>query len=224
MNHHRIRDNIARTAIILLAGYWVGSNAYAQEVFQKNGDIYLRDEKNRTKQLTSSSKDYDPALSPDGRLVVFVRRTGETIKSGGPPLQDVTQLWMINLASSIFPELIFDESVKIGDRTFHQFSEPQIASADDAVYFLITYGAATNGLVRLDLREKATRFIAPALEFRLIKSGELQDDIIVQQRRPYAAGGFYNWYWLFDRQGTDLGLVGPDKNSVTKFLMLHGAD
>lgn len=49
--------------------------AAAQSVKAKDGDIHFLSAAGETRQLTSSGLDSAPALSPDARIVAFIRAT-----------------------------------------------------------------------------------------------------------------------------------------------------
>jgi len=47
--------------------------AYAQSVYEKDGNLYIKGISGKETRLTSQGKDYEPKLSPDGKQIVFVR-------------------------------------------------------------------------------------------------------------------------------------------------------
>jgi hypothetical protein len=65
-----------------------------------NGNVFVTIGDGKPRQLTSSGKDYDPSLSPDGKLVVFARALGESMDcfEGQPKgLYQHSEVWMVGV-------------------------------------------------------------------------------------------------------------------------------
>jgi hypothetical protein len=190
----------------------------AQSVAAPGGNIVVTSRQGVEHQRTTLGKDRDPSQSHDGRLVVFIRRTGEKIGPRGPDQQDVSELWIAETSGDKPAERLFSGTVTVEGRDFREFSQPKLSPKNDHVYFLIPYKYTTLGLVRMSVADRSIRFIGPALDFQVVPKGDFSGYLIIQQKRPYANGGFYNWYWLFDPDGNEMGLVGPEEQYVKNFL------
>ena len=189
----------------------------AQVAVERGGNIVVTGHGDR--QLTSSGQDCDPSLSADGQLVVFVHRSSEGHTSCRPEQQEQdSELWVADASGKKPPQRVLSGPVEVDGRRFKEFSSPRIAPTGDYVYFLVRYAPTTWALVRLSLGDHSVRFIAVALEFQLVGRGNYAGDLIIQQRRPYANAGYYTWYWLFDPNGKEMGLIGPTEEAVKYFL------
>jgi len=66
--------------------------AFGQTVSVKNGNVQFTDKSGATISLTSSGRDSDPILAPDGKWVAFVRKVdGKKIATGSDQV-DPTEL------------------------------------------------------------------------------------------------------------------------------------
>ena len=116
------------------------------------------------------------------------------------------------------PERILSPPARIDDREFSGFYAPQFAPGNRFVYFLIAYAPTTLAIARLSLADDSLKFITRALQYQVVKRGNFVGYLIVQQRRLYATGGVYAWYWLMDPDGTEAALIGQDEKAVRNFL------
>lgn len=193
----------------------------AQTVSEHKGDILITDSQGHTEQITSSGRDYDPQLSIDQKFVVFARKAEGSFESDIAPVGNtVSQLWMADRREGGKSRLLLGDAISIKGRKFHEFSSPHMSPDNKAIYFLIAYKASTPAIVRFEIATGSVDFIAEALNFELVPSGEYGGYLIVQQRRPLAGAGYYEWYWLLDPQGADQGLIGLEYKSVKTFLEL----
>ena len=61
----------------------LATGAFAQNVSVKDGNIRFTDKSGKTTALTSSGRDSNPVLAPDGKWVAFVRKVaGKKIATG----------------------------------------------------------------------------------------------------------------------------------------------
>jgi hypothetical protein len=196
--------------------------ARGETVESRSGNIYLRDEKGDLKQITNSGKDHDPALSPDGARIVFVRnllgdRDYNDFTRSGPATQ-VMQLWAAEVDEHIPPKLILDSPIEVKGRQFSGFYTPQFSGDQHQIYFLIQFAASSGAIVRLTLGTKEIAYVTDALEFSVVPGGKYKGDLIVKQHRPKLALGYYDWFYLLTTTGDRLGVIGQNKDDVDYFL------
>jgi hypothetical protein len=67
-------------------------------VFVRQGCLWLRETSGTVRQLTKSGRDANPAVSPDGKMIVFERQVTEKVITYAP--QSHAQLWLFNLATN----------------------------------------------------------------------------------------------------------------------------
>src|SRR5689334_11880147 len=82
-------------ALILGASFWVPPPLAAQGVDVRAGNVYFRGDFGKEKQLTASGQDTEATLSPDGRLVAFVRKTPNRQVEAGTGQVPANEIWTI---------------------------------------------------------------------------------------------------------------------------------
>src|ERR1051326_103862 len=71
--------------------------AFAQSVSVKDGNIQFTDKSGNTTALTTSGRDSNPLLAPDGKWVAFVRKVdGKKIATGSDEVEP-TELWQVRV-------------------------------------------------------------------------------------------------------------------------------
>jgi len=195
---------ICGLAVALLA------EANAQKVSIQNGNVCISNATAEDKPLTNTGHDSDPALSPDGKWIVFVRSIPDKKLSTGNGEAPVTELWQIR-ADGKEPTLLVrsKESDKM-ETMLAGFSKPQFSTNGKLVYFLSEAWATSGALHVVDTTSSKERFVCPALEFEVVPSGEYRDHLLVQQHRYFIGGGTYDWFWLLKPDGKEVGPVGED--------------
>jgi hypothetical protein len=142
-------------------------------VYSDGGNIFA--ERNGTKtQLTKSSHDAEPVLSPDGLTVVFTRKAGSADDDDqfcGDKSKD-DELRAISIDGKNERVLLHGRKGE-GGRQLCGFRGKQFTSDGHSLYFL-TPGWATSGALHVyDMGKQAERFVMPA-----------NDVIVLQERAP----------------------------------------
>jgi hypothetical protein len=195
---------ICGLAVALLA------EANAQKVSVQNGNICISSANGEVKALTSSGHDSEPALSPDGKWVVFVRSVpGKKISTGLGDM-DATELWQIRADGKNPTVLVHAKDSDKMETVLAGFSRPQFSTNGRLVYFLSEAWATSGALHVVDTTNGKEHFVCPALEFEVVPSGEYRDCLLVAQHRYFIGGGTYNWFWLLRPDGKEVGPVGED--------------
>lgn len=165
--------------------------------------------------LTSSGMDLDPALSPNGSLVVFTRKTAQA--SAGTcdlAVPEHRELWVIGADKSNEHELLAGKDTKDPKDSLCDFADKQFSSDGRKVLFETPAWATSGALHEIDLTTGAERYLLPSNGFRILTDcamHEYRDHLVVNQHRYFVFGGSYDWYWLFSPDGrTELGAVGED--------------
>src|SRR4051812_39668731 len=84
---------------LLFSAIWlvISVPAFGQTVSVKDGNLQFTDKSGATTALTSSGRDSNPALAPDGKWVAFVRKVdGKKIATGSDEV-DPTELWQVRV-------------------------------------------------------------------------------------------------------------------------------
>jgi hypothetical protein len=168
------------------------------------------------RQLTRTGRDFDAALSPDKRFVVFTRGDGK------PPPDDPSecrsgaaadQLRRIDVDGSNERLLLTAHNGAKPPQQLCRFEEKQFSSDGRRLYFLSPGWTTSAALHVHDFESKAVHFVAPANAVIVLNfcTGKHRDALILNQHRYFLGGGSYDWYWLFDASGTkEIGPVADD--------------
>jgi len=62
------------------------------------------------------------------------------------------------------------------------------------------------------------------VDFSVIPAGRYKNYFIAQQRRAKLAIGYYDWFYLLDSNGKEVGVIGGDKDDVDYFLDTYVGD
>jgi hypothetical protein len=187
--------------------------AFAQTVSVKDGNVQFTDKSGKTTTLTSSSRDFDPVLAPDGKWVAFVRKMeGKKIASGSDET-DPTELWQLRVDGRE-PSLLVRcrESEKM-ESVIGGFENLQFSTNGKLLYF-VTPAWATSGAVHVvDTTNRKERYLFPGNNLKIVTAGEYKDCLLVQQHRYFVGSGSYDWYWLLRADGKEVGPVGEDTSN-----------
>ncbi|MFC1514490.1 TolB family protein [Candidatus Omnitrophota bacterium] len=204
-----------------------------KQVFVEKGNIYYLPEGKEAIQLTDSGKDETPVLSPDGKIVAFIRKSAKEayLAVGAPedyPPEGLfaDQIWIVNIDGSgekmlvenkhpkdiqITPDVPRDDWVSYGlERTIAHIDSLQFSPDSKRLYF-ITSAWVTSGAVHcVDVDGSNERFLMAGNSLEIIGEGRYKGYLIVRQHRYFLAGGSYDWLWLFTPDGEKEGPLGID--------------
>jgi dipeptidyl aminopeptidase/acylaminoacyl peptidase len=188
----------------------VSFSAFAQSVSVKDGNIQFTDKSGKMTALTSSGRDSNPLLAPDGKWLAFVRKVdGKKIATGSDEVEP-TELWQVRVDGKE-PSLLVKcrDSEKV-ESIIAAFDNLQFSTNGKLLYF-VTPAWATSGAVHVvDTTNRKERYCFPGGDLKVVPKGEYKDCLIVQQHRYFIGGGSYDWYWLLKPDGKEIGPVGED--------------
>jgi hypothetical protein len=58
----------------------------------------------------------------------------------------------------------------------------------------------------------------------VLHSGKYRDHLLVSQHRYFLGGGSYDWFWLFDSRGKEVGPVGEDTENFKSLYATEAAE
>ncbi len=204
--------SIILSLFALAGGTARGADKAAVEV--EDGNVFILQGSQR-RQLTRSGRDAEPALSPDGRWVVFTRvgnsaSAGEQGDCKSGALAD--ELRRIQANGTGEELLVRGQEGKEPEQSICGFYRKQFSSDGRMIYFLSPAWATSSALHIYDTRDKARRYVMAANDVIVLNEcakADYRDSLIVQQHRYFVAGGSYDWYWLYDRTGRrEIGPLG----------------
>ncbi|HEY4944386.1 MAG TPA: hypothetical protein VII56_23360 [Rhizomicrobium sp.] len=193
---------------ILLAAVLTGT-ANAATVEAVNGNVVLGG-----KTITHGGHDLDPVLSPDGKRLVFLRRTA------GRPLEDCAadattskplELWSINADGSGAKKLLALKSDADVRKTVCAFDSMQFSSNGQLLYFSAPAWATSGAIHVYDFRSGREHFLLAGDGLKVLsdcKNPKYRDDLIVGQHRYFLFEGSYDWTFVFTPAGKEVGPLG----------------
>jgi len=191
----------------------VSVSAFAQTVSIKEGNIQFTDKSGKTTALTSTGRDSNPVLAPDGKWVAFVRKVDGKKISTGADEADPTELWQVRVDGKEPSLLVRCRDSEKMESVIGGFENLQFSTNGKLLYF-VTPAWATSGAVHVvDTTNGKERYLFPGNDLKVVKSGEYKDCLLVQQHRYFVGSGSYDWYWLLRTGGKEVGPVGEDTSN-----------
>ena len=204
--------------------------------FVTNGNVWVTNTAKKVVQLTSSGKDRAPTVSPDGRCIAFIRKSknqsylsvgGEEDYKGDEILAD--QIWAVDLSTGKERLLVSDRMPGKGDvtkeleRTIAHIDDDSLCFSPDGsdLYFISSAWVTSGALHVVNLRAGKEHFIAAANSVEVVQSGEYAGHLIVNQHRYFLGTGSFDWYWLLDSKGREIGPVGECQDQVKTFKEIN---
>ena len=68
--------------------------------------------------------------------------------------------------------------------------------------------AVSGAIHAYDVTTHQVRFVMAGNAPQVVPAGEYKGDLLVEQHRYFLGGGSYDWYWLFEPNGKEIGPVG----------------
>lgn len=174
----------------------------AQRVDIRDGNVVLVEGEKPLKQLTSSKRDYAPALSPDGSVVVFCRKP-LTLDSWNSSLWQVTTTGANEQVLSGGPILFKGLECSGCDK-------PDFSPDGARVFYLAQLSDTSGLLVAVDLRPIKVRPLSDAIDYKVVKRGKYAGHIVALKRK-HTLVQTWNWYWLLDVSGGEIAAIGDDE-------------
>ena len=131
------------------------AEANAQRVWIQNGNVCVSNG-GESKTLTTSGRDSEPVLSPDGKWIVFVRTIPSKKISTGLGDADATELWQIRADGKEPIVLVRPKDSGKMENVLAGFSKPQFSTNGRLVYFLSEAWATSGALHVVDTTNKGT--------------------------------------------------------------------
>lgn len=209
------------------------------KVFEKDSNIYYSSNSIKEVQLTYGSIDSSPALSPNGKLIVFLRKSDNEAYLAVGGEEDYTpeglmadQVWIISVDGSgekmlvedrhsrnveIPSDVPQDRRITYGlERTIAHIGGDSIKFSPDSkrVYF-ITSAWVTSGAVHgVNVDGSNEKFITSGSTLDVIYKGKYKGNLITNIHKYFLTGGTYDWWWIVTPDGEEVGPLGNDLDAV----------
>jgi dipeptidyl aminopeptidase/acylaminoacyl peptidase len=177
---------------------------YAAQVSEIQGNIFYD-----SQQLTSSGKDRQPVLSPDGQTIAFVREVDN----------QTTELWLMDASGNNARAIVLnheDEDIK---KHLSELNNPLFALNSKAVYFQSAAWAVSGTIHIIDLITNKEHFVTDGNSLELVPSGKYKGYLIVTKHKYYKKmDGSYEGFCLVSPKGKEIKSFGENQERVNAFI------
>src|SRR5438094_749560 len=106
-----------------------GLTLHAQSVKTTGGNIVYQSKNGVERLVSTSGKDYDASLSPDGTRIVFAREvSSHRTSSGREAIIDESQIWMLDLSvANPAPRPVFARRIEVNGVHLAWFTSPRLS-------------------------------------------------------------------------------------------------
>lgn len=178
------------------------------------GNVFLKSADGKERQLTHSGHDSEPALSADGKWAVFVREIPGKRDELNPVDSNshANELWFIATDGKHENRLVSYGSLSGKSGGIFAVSSPQFFPDNHRIAFNAGWAVVEGSVHIVDLKTKKLQFVSAGNSVEVVPSGEYQNHLIVQRHKYFLPGGTYDWYWLLDTAGKEIGAIGDEEN------------
>lgn len=185
----------------------------------KDNNIYATKTDGEIEQVTYIGKDSKPLISPDRKVIYFIRQTGnfeESENKGGQ------QLAIMQVELPSLKEEKLTDTIQYADwKSTSEIYEVRgfTLSQDGRFIYFITQKWVTSGvLVKLNTMTKEMIEISDGYNFELLKRGQYKDNIIITRSSIKSNAGRQLSNWLIDIYGKEIKEIGDD-DAVINFKL-----
>lgn len=188
----------------------------AAQVFEKQGNLFFQPDSGAPRQLTHLGQDSQPALSPDGQRVVFVRKQARS----NPLIADEqpSDLWVMDASGEHARVLVSAHPDTEMEKNLTEFNNPLFSLDGASVYFSCAAWVTSNAIHRVSWVQGQPVFITDGNSLALVPRGKYAGYLLVFKHKYRKSGGADDAYWLVTPQGKDVRRIGSEDQHVEKFL------
>jgi hypothetical protein len=212
-----MRALLAASLLILL--FALPAQARGPAVIEEKGDLVLVEATGEKRKLTSSGQDVQPSLAPDGKALVFVRKgSGGKLQSASGEV-DANEIWWRDMVSGKSRRLVRSSASGDPKKFLGALQAPQFSPDGKTVFFLSAAWVTSGAVHAVDVATGAIRFVAAGNSLEVIPRGEHRGRLIVQVHKYFLGGGSYDWFWLLEPDGREVGPIGEDERSFRELYL-----
>ena len=177
------------------------------EVTSLDGNIIYVSPDGDKRTLTTTGLDTNPALSPDGQTVVFVRST--LPDHDGHIRWFDCAIWTIDIDGHNARSILACQDAEDDKDVICNVSGLIYSPDGKQLYFHCWTWVVEYAIHVLDLETNERRFVTSGILHRVIPRGQYAGHLLVEKRRYFMSGGTYTFVWLVAPDGKDVGPVYP---------------
>lgn len=208
----------AWTAPLLVVLLALPALARGPAVREEKGRIVLVEANGTKRTLTSSGQDSQPGLSPDGKAVVFLRRGSDKKLESAAGEVEANEIWWMDTAGGKPRRLVKSAGSDDPKMFLGALQSPQFSPDGKTVFFLSAAWATSSAVHKVDVATGKISFVAAGNTLEVVPRGEYAGRLIVQIHKYFLGGGTYDWFWLLEADGREVGPIGED---VSNFRELY---
>jgi dipeptidyl aminopeptidase/acylaminoacyl peptidase len=190
----------------------LSTSAFAQTVSVKDGNIQFADKSGETSPVTTGGRDSEPNLSPDGKLVAFVRASDRKVPTGAGE-DSASEIWIVGSDGKNGRKIVEPKTADKTENILALLTAPQFSSDGKSVFFETTAWATSDAIHVVDVSTKKEHFVCDGSALEVIREGEYRDHLLVTKHKYFVGGGSYDWVWLVKADGKEVGPVGEDASN-----------
>lgn len=156
---------------------------------------------------------YEYVTAPGGKTVYYILGEDSVDKSQGGMLISV-----MDRTSNKNEPLLLRKLDGEPKKNLEGFKNLKLSPDAKTLYFQSNAWATSDAIHSIDIKTKKTTYITAGSLACVVGGGEYQGDLIVSQHRYFIQGGSYDFLYLFDKTGKEIGLIGTD--GMTKEALL----
>jgi hypothetical protein len=170
-------------SIPFLLVFAVRSGSAMDHVTAVEGNISLQNSSGQMTVLTKTGLDSDPWLAPDGRVVVFLRRSREDMFR--------SSVYEIDVETRTV-RLVYSGPAKFEGHQSSYFGRPELDESQNTLFLISKEFATTGSLVAIQLPNGQPRLIADhVVGYDIIECLKNRGDIVVLKRHEDILGAPY---------------------------------
>lgn len=153
--------------------------------------------------------------APGGKLVYYIM--ADESKKGTEDYEGGVQIVSKNLSSGQDEILLTSSPDADPKKTLYSFSNLKLSQDAKTLYFETAAWATSSAIHSLDISSHKSNYITNGGLVCVVGGGEYQGNLIVQQHRYFVQGGSYDYLYLYDPKGKEVGVVsgeGATRESV----------
>jgi dipeptidyl aminopeptidase/acylaminoacyl peptidase len=209
-----------RSWAVLMLMLLVAVPVYAggPSVKEDKGNIVLVEASGKKRKLTSTGQDSQPSLAPDGKAVVFVRRGSGKVDSASGEVE-ANEIWWIDSAAAKPRKLVSSAASDDPKKFLGALQAPQFSPDGKMVFFMSAAWATSGSIHKVDVATGKEQFVAPGNSLEVITRGDYKGRLIAEQHKYFLGGGSYDWLWLLEPDGREVGPIGEDASNFRELYL-----